>query len=116
MKHLNLKLSLIALLSIFIIASCATTPKQSQLLTIETFNGMYKQYLDEYDKQPEEIQDKWKREVDPYWAEASQAISEYLKVSNPDSTEAEKKLAIYSAAKNHALKLLIKYGVEIKEE
>jgi len=115
MRHLNLKLLVIALLSIFIV-SCATTPKQSQLLTIETFNGMYKQYLDEYDKQPEETQIKWKVEVDPYWAEASQAITEYLKISDPSSTEAEKKLAIYSAAKNHALKLLIKYGVEIKEE
>lgn len=106
---------LMIVLCLFLLA-CATTPKQKQLLTIETFNGIYKQYLDVYDRQPENIKAEWKKDIDPYWQEASTAIDAYMAISDPASTEAQKKIAIYNAAKNHAIKLLLKYGIKIKED
>jgi len=99
-----------------IFMACAMTPMQKQLMTLDTFNGIYRQYLDEYDRQPASVKENWKEQIDPYWKEASLAMNAYMAVSDPDSTEAQKKLAIYSAAKNQALKLLLKYGVEIKED
>lgn len=107
---------IVVLLCIFVVVACAATPKQKQLLTLETFNGLYKQYLDEYDRQTPEIRAEWKADIDPYWKEASTAMDAYLAITDPKSTEAQKKLAIYNAAKNQALKLLLTYGVEIKEE
>lgn len=104
------------LLCIFLVGACSATPKQKQLLTLETFNGVFKQYLDVYDRQPESIQQEWKKDIDPYWAEASLAMNAYMAISDPTSSDAQKKLAIYNAAKNQALKLLLTYGVEIKEE
>ena len=104
------------LLLIILLVACAATPKQKQLLTLEAFNGVYVQYLDEYDRQPPSVQADWHKKIDPYWAEASKAIDAYLTITDPASTEAQTKLAIYNAAKNQALKLLLTYGTEIKEE
>ncbi len=101
---------------LLLICSCATTPKQKQVLALDTFNGLYEQYLDEYDRQPEAIQAKWRDDIDPYWAEASLAIDSYVKLTNPDTPEGERKMKLYEVARDHALRLLITYGVEIKEE
>lgn len=103
-------------LCVFLVTACASTPKQKQLLTIETFNGIYKQYLDEYDRQTPEVKAEWKKDIDPYWKEASKAMDAYLAFTDPSSTDAQKQVTLYNAAKNQALKLLLKYGVEIKEE
>lgn len=106
----------IVALMLGILMACAMTPMQKQLMTLQTFNGIYTQYLDEYDIQPPSVQSNWKEQIDPYWKEASLAMNAYMAISNPESTEAQTKLAIYLAAKNQALKLLLKYGVEIKED
>lgn len=115
-KVRRLFIIVVAVLLCVVFVACASTPKQKQLLSIETFNGLYKQYLDEYDRQPDEIRAEWKVKIDPYWREASLAIDAYLAITDPASTEAQKKMAIYNAAKNQALRLLMTYGIEIKEE
>ena len=104
------------LLALFFIIACASTPTQKRLMTVSTFNSIYKQYLDEYDKQPVTIQEKWKVEIDPYFAEASLAMDAYLAITDPTSTDAVKQLAIYKAAKDQAIRLLFTYGIKIKEE
>lgn len=118
MNHLRHSIieTLALVLALFIVFACATTPKQKQLMTIETFNSMYKQYLDEYDKQTPEVQAKLKANVDPLWATASDAIKVYAKIKDPTSITAVEKSNIYTTALNDALKLLITYGIEIKEE
>ena len=95
---------------------CATTPKQKQLLTIDSFNDIYKQYLDAYDLQPPTVKAKWKEDIDPLFKTASDAIKAYAKISDPTSLEAKDKSAIYVKAINTAKTLLITYGVTIKEE
>jgi hypothetical protein len=112
------KLSLIpAIIVIFALISCGgMTPKQQQLTTLGTFNGIYKQYLDEYDLQSSTVQAEWKADIDPVWKEASRAMDEYLAITDPNSTEAQQKLALYTAIKDHALALLFKYGITIKEK
>ena len=104
------------LVALLLLVACATTPKQKQLLTLETFNSVYEQYLDIYDTQTDATKAEWKVKVDPYWKNASAAIDAYMAIADPSSTDAQKKLAIYTAAKNQALKLLMTYGVEIKED
>ena len=106
----------LALVLAFFIVSCAATPKQKQFMTLDTFNSMYKEYLDIYDTQPPSIQAEWKAKVDPYWKEASLAMNAYMAITDPDSTEGQRKLAIYKAVRNQALNLLLTYGVEIREE
>ena len=68
---------------------CATTPKQKQLITIESFNSIYKQYLDEYDAQPISVRQRWKKNVDPYWETASDAIKLYIESRNINSADTE---------------------------
>lgn len=104
------------LLCVILVMACSATPKQKQLLALETYNGLFVQYLDTYDKQTPEVKAEWHRDIDPYWHEASKAMDAYLAISDPSSTEAQKKLAIYNAAKGQALRLLLTYGIEIKEE
>ena len=117
MNRLRHDLLMIAVMILAIVAfSCATTPKQKQLMSIETFNGLYKQYLDEYDRQPLDIQAKWKADIDPLWATASDAIKSYAKIKDPTSLTAVEKSEAYTTALNQALKILLTYGVEIKEE
>jgi len=98
------------------VAGCAGTPIQNRLMTASTFNSVYKQYLDSYDRQPVTIQQKWKVEIDPYFAEASAAMGAYIAITDPLSSDAQKQLAIYEASKNQAVRLLFTYGVKIKEE
>jgi len=107
---------LIAIFAMVLVLSCAMTPKQKQLMTFETFNSVYKQYLDAYDRQDDATKAKWKAEIDPYWKDASAAVDAYMAFSDPTTTDAQAKLAIYNAAKKEALRLLLTYGVEIKEE
>ena len=116
MKQRQSRLVLVIAVVLAFVIGCASTPKQKSLLTIETFNGIYKQYLDEYDRQSDDVQKKWKEQIDPYWKEASQAIGAYLKITDPNSSEAQKKIALYNVARNHAVRLLLTYGIEIKEE
>ena len=96
--------------------SCATTPKQKQLMAIDTFNSMYKQYLDQYDRQSDEMKTQLKETVDPLWKSASDAIKVYAKIKDPTSITAVEQASIYTTALNNALQILIQYGIEIKEE
>lgn len=96
--------------------ACAGTAIQNRLMTADTFNSIYKQYLDAYDRQPVTIQQEWKVKVDPLFAEASLAMGAYLAITDPSSSEATKKLEMYKAAKDQAVRLLFTYGITIKEE
>jgi len=98
------------------VAGCAGTPTQNRLMAADTFNSIYKQYLDSYDRQPVTIQQKWKVEIDPYFAEASLAMGAYMAITDPLNSDAQKQLAIYEASKDHAIRLLFTYGITIKEE
>ncbi len=111
-SNLNWVLVLVCLF----LVSCSSTPKQKQLLTVETFNSVFKQYLDAYDRQPDSVKAKWKEDIDPHWKTASEAVGIYADMADPTTIEAKDKLAIYEAAKTTAIKLLLTYGVEIKEE
>lgn len=118
MNHLRHSLveTLALVLALFIVFACATTPKQKQLLAIDTFNGLYKKYLDIYDQQTPKIQAEWRDKIDPEWKAASDAIKEYASIKNPISVTAQEKASIYTTALSTATKLLLKYGVDIKEE
>lgn len=113
MKQLS---PLLVVLSLILVSSCATTPVRNQLLTLDTFNNIYEQYLNAYDQQMPEVKAKWKAEIDPYWLDASVAIDAYVAFTDPTTPDAQKKLALYKAAKDQAVKLLFKYGIEIKEK
>jgi len=101
---------------VFIIISCAGTPVQRRLEVADTFNSIYEQYLDAYDRQSVTIQQKWKVEIDPLFAEASAAMGAYLAVTDPSSSEADRHLAFYTAAKDQAVRLLLTYGIKIRED
>jgi len=118
MNHLRreIKETLIFVLLLFIVFACGTTPKQKQLMAIDTFNSMYKQYLDNYDRQSPEMQAQLKEVVDPLWKTASDAIKVYAKIQDPTSPTAVEQASIYTTALNSALSLLVQYGIEIKEE
>ena len=101
---------------VLLLFACAGTPTQQRLMTADTFNSMYKQYLDSYDMQSVTIQQEWKVKIDPYWAEASAAMDSYLTITDPSSTDAQRQLEIYKLAKDQAIRLVFTYGITIKEE
>jgi hypothetical protein len=103
-------------LVIGMVAGCAGTPTQNRLMTADTFNSIYEQYLDSYDRQSGTTQQKWKVEIDPLFAEASAAMGAYTAITDPSSSDAQKQLEIYKAAKDQAVRLLFTYGIKIKEE
>ena len=103
-------------LVIGMMAGCAGTPIQNRLMASDTFNSIYEQYLNAYDRQSGTTQQKWKVDIDPLFAEASAAMGAYMAITDPSSSDATKQLEIYKAAKDQAVRLLFTYGIEIKEE
>lgn len=99
-----------------LLVSCAGTPTQNRLMLSDSFNSIYEQYLDAYDRQSGTIQQKWMVEIDPLFAEASAAMGAYMRITDPLSTDAQKQLALYTAAKDQAVRVLLTYGIKIKEE
>ena len=103
-------------LVIGMMAGCAGTPIQNRLMASDTFNSIYEQYLNAYDRQSGTTQQKWKVDIDPLFAEASAAMGAYMAITDPSSSDATKQLEIYKAAKDQAVRLLFTYSIEIKEE
>jgi len=104
------------LLALCFTIACAGTPTQNRLMTADTFNSIYEQYLDAFDRQSGTTQQKWMVEIDPLFAEASAAMGAYMAITDPSSSNAANQLAIYEAARDQAVRLLLTYGIEIKEE
>lgn len=117
MHRLRHDLAMIFAMLLAIIAlSCATTPKQKQLMTIDSFNSVYERYLNTYDQQNPVVQAEWKEKVDPLFKTASDAVKAYAKIKDPTSLTAQEKSEVYTQALNKAFEILLTYGVDIKEE
>ena len=111
LQRLN-KLTLI-LAVVTILSSCTYSTPQKNLITISTFNNLYEQYLDLYDKQPEATKLKWREEIDPYWSIASKSLEIYLTTTNQE--EAKEKLKLLIEAETTIISLLQSYGFKLEE-
>jgi hypothetical protein len=102
---------------LFIGMACASfgTHEGRYLTALRFFNDTVESYLVCYRQAPDEIKAKWHKDIDPTIVQASAMLDLWgLTVVQGNSTIEKEKA--YFAIRDKLLALLIRYGVEIKQQ
>lgn len=105
-----------AVFIVIFLFSCAMTAKQKYNIAYGMHVRLMGDYLDEYDRQPPEVQAVLKAKVDPVVRALDDAMIAWDAAFSADATDWTTKRSAYMAIESQLWALFLKYGVNIQEE